>query len=112
MICRADTVLRVSLGPNTRTAREWAVADGPVHNSFSAESRARMWAREHGAAMILRMDGSGRLFFRDGDTIRQRTWSDVRPMRDGDGNVVTHDGRGHIRLATTTTDRPTWRKSA
>lgn len=55
--------------PNTRTPKEWRAAG----------TTARAWAREHGAATVLRADGSGTIFYTDGGKVRQMTRRDMRP---------------------------------
>ena len=60
--------------PNTKTVAGWRAA-----GKNSALSNARAWAAERGAAFVIRMDGSGTLYYSDDGRIRQRSWRDVRP---------------------------------
>ncbi len=63
--------------PNTFTTREWA-----AKGAGSRRSNARAHARKHGAATVLRADGSGIIFYHTltAKTVRQITRRDMRPV--------------------------------
>ena len=67
-------MIRFTLNSHNRTVADWRRPLGR-----SPWINARNHAAEYGAAGVFRADGSFRLFYRDSDTVRQRTFSQAAP---------------------------------
>jgi hypothetical protein len=61
------------MGRRVRSEAQWARVGGRVHRSDAAESRARTHARDEGSARIDRPDGTSRIFWWGGKSVRQTT---------------------------------------
>lgn len=71
--------------PYHKTVAEWRasgrVSSSCISSSPSWRAVAKRYARENGHAGVLRGDGSFILFYRDGESVRQRTWKHFRITR-------------------------------
>lgn len=74
-----DNPMTFTLGACSRVLGDWRRERRD--SGESVWNAIRRYARAHGAAGVWMADDSYRLFWRNGATVRQRTWRHARPIR-------------------------------